>query len=300
VVNGTVDLTAGYYNWNTPRAISRAILRMTIGTSQFTSDTFAVSSRTQTGVGFNCPDSFLLYWNKLPLVNNYRVYKLGSRYMEPIVITADSFLVLRKAAYPSLYYSVAPIIDGQEGVRSYTTNYTLQGVQCYFRSFLASLLNNTTKLELSLGTLYNIKQIVLEKFIGNAFKPVQQLSNINNLQVQFSDTDLTRGLNVYRIRLDLAGGGVVYSLAESVFHFKGSNYVVYPNPASQYQQINIAQQDVDVATMLVYNATGSKVFEKMIDDRVNKIPAGKLSKGFYFIRIINKLGGEETHKLAVY
>ena len=300
LINPALDLTAGYYKWNTPPGIGPSLLKMTIGTRQIISDTFIISSITQTGIGFNCPDSFLYHWNKLPGVNEYRLYSLGSRYMEPVLLTTDSFRVLQKNDYPSLYYAVAPIISGKEGVKSYTINYTIQGVDCYIRSFLATLVNNTAELSLLLGSLYNIDQIVLEKFDGSSFKPIHQLTNNNNLSVNFSDNNLTKGLNIYRIKLDLAGGATTYSLEENVFYFGGVGYIVFPNPAAQYNEINIAQQNVDEAFMQVYNVAGMKVFEKELDDRINKIPAGILRRGFYFIRIVNKGKQEETLKLVVY
>ena len=300
LIDPAVNLTIDHYTWNTPGIISSAILKMTIGSNEFTSDEFIISSRTQTGVGFNCPDSFLFYWNKLPGVNEYRLYTMGSRYMEPVLNTTDSFEVLHKVSNPSLYYAVAPIIDGKEGVRSYTINYMIQGVDCYIRSFLVSLTNNAVEMELSLGSLYNVTKIVLEKWDGRGFQPLQQLLNNNNLLINFTDNNLTKGLNIYRVRLDLAGGSVVYSLEEDVFYFGGSLYVVYPNPAPQYQDIHIAQQDVDLAFMQVFNAAGIKVFEKDLDDRINTIPAGTLSKGFYFIRIIKDNKQQQMLKLVVY
>lgn len=300
LIDPEVALAKGYFSWNAPNVVSAALLKMTVGSNQFNSDTFVIASRTQTGIGFNCPDSLLIYWAKLPFVNNYRLYKLGNLYMEPVLSTADSFVVLQKKTNPSLYYAVAPVVAGKEGVRSYTINYTLQGIDCYIRSFISRLVNNTAELSLSLGTLYNINKIVLEKMDGNSFKPVQQLLNNTNLLVNFNDNSLTKGLNNYRIKLELIGGGIVYSLQEFVFYFGGSNYIVYPNPAAQNIETNIVQENVDVAFMQVFNSAGIKIFEKDLDDRINKIPAGKLSKGFYFIRITNKGKLVETIRLAVY
>ena len=300
LIDAAVDLAKGYYNWQTPTVTNNALLRMTGGSRQVISDTFLISTRPKTGVGFNCPDSFLIYWNKLPLVNNYRLYRLGSRYMEPILQTTDSFAVLQKNTNTTLYYAVAPVIAGKEGVRSYTFNYSLQGIDCYIKSFFAALVNNTSELSLSLGTRYNINKIVLEKFDGTTFKPLQQLVNITNPLVNFVDNSLTKGLNIYRIKLELAGGGSVYSLVENVFYFKESGYVIYPNPARQNSEINIAQQNVDIALMQVFNTSGVKVFEKELDDRINKIAAGRLSKGYYFIRIIANGKQIETMKLVVY
>jgi hypothetical protein len=73
-----------------------------------------------------------------------------------------------------------------------------------------------------------------------------------------------------------------------------------PDPAPQFHDINIAQQNVDVAFMQVFDVTGRKVFERELDDRINKIPAGILRRGSYFIRITNKGKLVETLKLVVY
>jgi len=220
--------------------------------------------------------------------------------MEPVLLTKDSFAIIPNNSNSSLYYAVAPVISGKEGARSFTINYRLQGVDCYIRTFLAELVNNKAALTLSLGSLYQVNKIVLEKMDGNGFRPVQQLLNSSNLLVSFTDNNLVKGLNIYRIKLELAGGGIVYSLSENVFYFRESGFIVYPNPAAQNGEINLSQANIDVAYMQVFNATGIMVFEKDLDDRINKIPAGRLSKGVYFIRITN--GGKlvETLRLVVY
>lgn len=300
IIDSAVDLPAGHYDWVTPAGIFPALLRMSVGANQFTSDTMVNASRTETGVGFNCADSFMIYWNKLPSITNYRLYELKTRYMEPFLVTTDSALILQKNAHSSLHYAVEPLTGGKEGLKSYTINYMLQGVECYIRSFLATLENNGAVLTLSLGSLYNINKIILEKFEGNSFKPVQQLLDNSNLELIFNDNNPSKGINRYRIKLEFGGGGIAYSLIESVFNFNGSAYVLYPNPAAQNQDINIAQQNVDIAIMQVYNAVGIKVFEKNLDDLINKVPSGKLGKGNYFINIINRNGSRETLKLVVY
>jgi hypothetical protein len=298
-ISSFVDLSKGFYSWTPPSVILPALLKMSISTKQIVSDTFIISSRTQIGIGFNCPDSFMFYWNKLSGVNNYRIYKLGARYLEPLVVSADSFLVLRKASNPSLHYAAAPLIGNREGVKSYTINYTLQGVDCYIRSFLSALVNASAELTLSLGTLYNIKKIVLEKFDGSQFKPIQVIQNIG-LELIFIDTMLTKGLNTYRIKLELEGGGIVYSGTESVFYFGNDDYVLYPNPTTQYNPVKIAAQLVDNDVMQVFNSVGVKVYEKILNDRINIIPPGILSKGVYFLRFTRKKKQHQTLRLIVY
>ena len=299
-VQGSVDLNTGYYNWSVPAVTSIGLLRMTIGSNVFISDTFTIANRSITGVGFNCPDSFLVYWNKLPGITNYRVYKLGNKYLEPITVTPDNFLLLAKTTNPSLHYAVAPIIGTREGVKSYTFKYTTQGVECYFRSFLALLVGNSAELTVSLGTLYNINKLIVEKFNGTEYVTLQQLPNPSSLLMNFTDAVLKKGLNVYRVKLELAGGKIIYSSVETVHYFNGSEFIVYPNPASQYSSITIlSDNQFEPATLQVINMQGQKIYEMKLDDISNQLPAGRLSKGLNLLRITRKDQKDVVLKLFV-
>ena len=299
-IQNSIDLGTGHYNWNVPAVSSIGLLRMTIGTNVFLSDTFTIANRTTTRVGFNCPDSFLFYWNKLPGIVNYRVYKLGNKYLEPITVTADSFLLLAKATNPSLHYAVAPIIGTREGVKSYTFNYTTQGVECYFRSFLALLVGNSTQLTVSLGTLYNVNRVILEKFNGVDYVPLQQIINPASTLLNFTDASLRKGLNVYRVTLELAGGRIIYSSVETVYYFNGVEFIVYPNPASQYGPITIlSDNQFEPANLQVINMQGQKIYEMKLNDLSNQLPAGRLSKGLHLLRIIRNDQKDVVLKLFV-
>ena len=299
-IQNSTDLNSGYYHWNVPPVTSIGLLRMTIGLNVFISDTFTIANRTITGVGFNCPDSFLVYWTKLPGIANYRIYNLGAKYLQPIAVTSDNFLLLAKATNPSLHFAVAPIIGSKEGVKSYTINYTTQGVECYFRSFLALLVGNSAELTVSLGTLYNISKVVLEKFDGTEYVTLQQIVNPSSLLLNFTDALLKKGLNVYRIKLELIGGKVIYSSVETVHYFNGSEFIVYPNPASQYSPITIlSDNQFEPATLQVINMQGQKIYEMKLNDLSNQLPAGRLSKGLNLLRITRKDQKDVVLKLFV-
>lgn len=288
-INNAIDLDPGHTYWNVPGVTSIALLRMTIGSGVFVSDTFTISNRINTNVGFNCPDSFLFYWDKLPTVTSYRVYTLGNKYLEPVTVTTDTFMLLSKTANPSLHYAVAPVIGNKEGVKSYTFNYTTQGVECYIRSFLALLVGNSAELTLSLGTLYNVNKIIFEKFNGTDYVALQQITNPSSLTFNFTDVSLKKGLNVYRAKLELAGGRIIYSSIETVYYFSGTEFIVYPNPASQYQTITIlSDNQFEPATLQVMNMLGQKVYEMKLNDVITQLPAGRLSKGLNLLRIIRK------------
>ena len=301
-INPAINLASGFYKWTAPAFNGKILIRMQVNGIDFATDTLVTATRTRTGIGFNCPDSFLFYWNRIPEATAYKVYTLGSKYLEPILITAfDSFKVLQKSVYPSKYYAVAPLFNNREGVRSFTLDYTLQGVDCYIRSFFATLVNNNAAaLRLSLGSTFNISKITLEKKVGDQFVAVDSRINIASQEIDFLDNNLTPGLNSYRMRIDIIGGGVAYTSVETVFYFDDAHYVVYPNPALQGEVIHIAQKNVDDALMQVFNSIGAKVYEKSLDDQINTIPPHTFSKGVHFIRVVNNNRQEKILKLIVY
>jgi hypothetical protein len=300
LVDNAVDLSKAYYKWIAPDSFKTALLRINFASQNFRSDTFTISNRFDLFVGFNCPDSFMIFWNKIPGVNNYQLYRLGSKYMEPFLITTDTAVILAKATNSSLYYAVAPIIASKTGLRTHAHNYTLQGVACYIKTFSATLVGSSAGLDLQVGTGYKIKFISFQKFTGAGFIDLQSISNITGLQFGYTDNNLTKGLNIYRAKIELTNGFIIYTDLATVYYFSGNDYIVYPNPAQQYQPITILSNDLDLTRLQVFNSVGQKIYEKILDQLANEIPAGKLSKGFYFLRIIKNNRTQTMMKLVVY
>jgi Subtilase family/Secretion system C-terminal sorting domain len=299
LVDNTVDLTKGYYAWTPPDSFVTALLRMNFSSQSFTSDTFTISKRFDLYVGFNCPDSFMFYWNKIPGVTGYQVYRLGDKYMEPLFTTSDTAVILGKQTNISLHYAVAPLINNKTGVRTYAYNYTTQGVSCYVRTFLAQLIDNTAKLDLELGTYYNVKSITWQKLSLSGYISLQAINTITGVNFSYTDNTLTHGLNTYRVKIELLDGRIIYSETATVY-FANEPYIIYPNPVPRYQDVTIISSDPDVAQLQLFNSLGVKLYEKTLNDWSNTIPTGRLSKGIYLLRIIKDNQLQQTLKLVVY
>ena len=300
LIDNAADLANGYYKWNAPDTFSTALLRMSIASQQFVSDTFTLSRRISTSVGFNCPDSFLFYWSKPNGVNSFQVYKLGDRFLEPLFITSDTFVVLAKSNNPSLHYTIAPLLNNKAGLKSFTFNYNSQGVECYIRSFLANLSGNSAQLSLLLGTTYNINRIVLEKFDGTNYIAIQQLSPVNTMAPSFTDGQLQQGLNIYRIRIELNGGTAIYSQTATIYYIPNSDFVIFPNPVQLGQMLYVLPADFSQAVRLqVINSLGQKIYESVVDDLPTPVPTNKLSKGFYLFRFIKEEGNTSVFKILI-
>ncbi|MBS1564181.1 MAG: S8 family serine peptidase, partial [Bacteroidetes bacterium] len=84
-----VAAAGGGSRWTTPDTSTVLLLRMRFGGTEYRSDTFTVSPKPLAGVGFNCPDSFLLYWDKNRAATGYVLYRLGAQYMETLKTVTD-------------------------------------------------------------------------------------------------------------------------------------------------------------------------------------------------------------------
>jgi hypothetical protein len=300
LIDNAVDLTKGYYKWASPDTFATALLRINFAAENFLSDSFTISKRFDVFVGFNCPDSFIFFWNRVPGVSSYQVYQLGLRYMEPLQTTPNTAIILAKTANPSLYYAFAPILNNKTGLRSYAYNYTLQGVGCYVKTFLATRVNNAAVLDLLIGTNYLVKSISFQKLTSTGFVDLQTITSMTGLLFNYSDNNLTKGLNTYRAKITLTNGMIIYSDPATVYYFVDNIYILYPNPAPQHQPITILSNDLGITQLQVFNAVGQKLYQKDLDQLSNIIPAGKLSKGFYFLRIVKDNRTETILKLVVY
>jgi hypothetical protein len=295
---GGIDLTQGFYKWTPPDTFSTALLRMNIASQPFVSDTFTISKRINTFVGFNCPDSFLFYWNKVKNVTQYQVYWLGEKYLEPFLLTNDTSVVLGKPTNPAVYYAMAPLLGNKTGVRSYGFDYAQQGVGCYIKSFFVQQSSASGILDLELGTAYNIKTITWEKLTANGYLALQTINAITGVTYSYTDPLLHTGANTYRVKIELRNGVVIYSSAETIYYFK-DDHLVYPNPVIRGQSLFIISANPDNSRLVIYNRAGLKVAEQLLDEAIEMIPTGKLARGVYFFSIVSPGGKTSAHKLVV-
>lgn len=219
--------------------------------------------------------------------------------MEPLLMTTDTAVILGKQANPVLHYAVAPLINSRTGVRSYGYNYTTQGVGCYVRTLLGQLINSTAKLDLELGSNYNIRGITWQKLTLGGYISLQTVNTIQGLNFSYTDNALSQGLNIYRVKIELFDGRIIFSETATVY-FANEPFIIYPNPVPQYHDVTLASNDPGIAQLQVFNSMGVRLFDKTLNDWTNTIPTAKLSKGVYLLRIIKDNQLQKTLKLVVY
>ncbi|MEO8582940.1 MAG: S8 family peptidase [Flavitalea sp.] len=289
-----------WFTWTTPDTPCLVKLRMnflSIPTS-IESEEFAVSSPTDLSVGFNCNDSFLLKWN--PGANMlFHVYQLNDKYIEPITKTADNFIVLEKSKNPSLHYTVIPEVNGKLGLQANLIDYTTQGIGCYFQSFYATLENNSAALEVTVGTLFHVREIAIEKNnLGTYTSIFKQTSPLLPI-ISYSDADLEKGVNSYRAAITLNDGSIIYSETEFILYFPGQPVIIYPNPVKQHQPINIIAKEPGIYSYTIHDMNGRFYAGGNLTDILYRKSSMNLAKGIYAVQITSSEGRIFTQKLVV-
>lgn len=292
-------LSAQQVSWIVPDTVTTAVVRLVVaGTNQVVlSDTFTISPQLQMQTAFDCVDSFSLQWNAVPNVS-YQLLRLDGKYLSPLLQTLDTAVVLSAPA--SAYYAVAPLINGRLGLRSNTLKYNSSGVGCYLQSFFVQTqTENSVTLALQMGSLAGVQEIVLQKMGRDSFSTLQRLFNPAALQFSFTDNNLKQGENLYRAKIVLRNGAIVYSQIETVYHVSNFPAVIYPNPASRGSGAKIIVQESGRFNMRVFNASGQLVLETTLNKAVTELTAAQWKSGLYFISLQDKNGKVYTQKIIV-
>ena len=118
--------------------------------------------------------------------------------------------------------------------------------------------------------------------------------------ITFTDPTLVQGSNIYRIRIELNGGRIIYSQPETVYYLGDAEYILYPNPVLQGQTLNILMKDqVDEVRMQILNAVGQKIREHILPDSRSQVQLGTISKGIYFCRFIKQNGQVQVIPIVI-
>jgi Subtilase family/Secretion system C-terminal sorting domain len=301
VINASVNLSTGFYKWTAPTIYSKTLIKITAAGNDYTTDTVVISKRLNLLTGFNCPDSFMLIWPRVAAASQYNLYKLGGKYMEALQTITDTSIVLQKNSNSGLHYAVTPVIGGREGVKSFGTNYTTQGVQCYFKSWYADKINNTGRLNLELGSVYNINKITVQKIISKDTFTLQTVNNPNSLTYAFNDPVLITGLNQYRACLKTVNGAEICSDIASLYFAEENRLFVYPNPIRQGESFTVIINEQQSGELQVIDVNGRILQRHVIENGgAIQLPAERLPAGVYFLRLAGKDLKVRTGRVVVY
>lgn len=292
-IDPEVLLATGFRRWLVPDTLAAAQVRMTVAGKTFLSDTFLIAPAHRVRVRVNCPDSLLLSWSPPVPAAAWRVWGLGDRYLEPLLVTTDTVVVLQKSVYPQQRFAVS-VLDENAPAESLTksTPDLQQTTGCYIVNLLAFLdeQENAVDLTLDLGSLYGVRRIFLEKQRAGAWETLHAEDPLA-LQVLHTDEAPVAGANTYRARLVMENGGEIVGAPVVVYFAGPSGYLVLPNPAEPGGSIAVlAKFTAETPRFFLYDALGRLVLEQELAGGRTLLMMPTLPPGCYFWMV----AGEET------
>ncbi len=284
-ISSNINLSKKYFEWTAPDTNAVALARMTINNKIFYSDTFDISTQPFPVVGFSCGDSALISWDKQKGIKSYAIFSLGDKYLQPTATTNDTFYVVKNAS--SKFIAVAPVLNNHTGIKSYTFDYSAQGVGCYISNFLADPDGGNASLKLYLGTTFNIKNAVFQQLVAGVWTDIKLIEPVNTLTLNYI-SPMQQGINFYRAVVTLDNGSTLTSNEASVNFLNNAPYIIYPNPAAAKQGFYILSQNISSYTIVLYDVVGRKLLQQQITQQRQRIITSNLAKGIYLAVIYDE------------
>jgi hypothetical protein len=291
-IAASLDPTQRTFAWAAPDTTTLAQVRCVIGSQAYVSDTFALARPLPVRVGYVCADATLLSWPPTPGATQYQVYRLGATAPEPFKLVADTLLQLTPAQNAGPYFAVAPVLGGKLAERGATSNLAEAGVRCYVRSFLPRFpIADSAQLLLSLGTLYQLQAVQLQRLGPAGFQTIQTLSPVARLTTTFTDPSATIGLNQYRVVGQTTTGRTFFSDTVAVQLVRRGELLVFPIPVVVGQELQVAGEPGVALQLDLYDALGRPVRTSLVQGALNPFATSGLRPGVYLLRATPATGG---------
>ncbi len=290
VLATNINLNKGMIRWNVPSNLSGiAKARMVVGGQTYETDDFVISRTLNFKVAFNCSDSTLFSWQRDQLAASYDLYHFsGAPYLEKVGTLTDTAIVIKTNQFEGSNFAIVPQYNnGLQAAGTPTFDYTRLNNNCYLNVFAATAENNGIRLQLNLDLTYGVNQVVFDKLVNNQFININTTNIENQSQLVVLDENPVNGLNFYRATVLFDNGEATVSETVGVFYVASGNALVFPNPVSREDFLNIYTEQFDNQTLQleIMNDKGQLVFEKTLFSDRNAVVLPDLSAGLYIYRL---------------
>lgn len=297
IENG-INLDNEQFTYTPPeQKFSKAKLKMTIDNTDYISDTFTISYDLNISTSLVCDGTTEINWDKPADVTSFNIYQLTGDHLEFKEQTTSVTYTYTNGEI----YTVIPVFDNIEGIKSESTLQYAQNSNCYFELTLAEVFEeDKVKIDASLFSLYNIKRIELVKIINDTESVISTINDINSKTFSFLDTNLIKGSNKYKINIILENNNVISSLILDATYLGDVLFLVHPTLLSKNEALNIEAKKEEGAILYLYNMGGQNTFTSPLLSKTNNINLKNTASGIYIYKIITNSGEVQTGKIAVF
>ncbi|WP_428229608.1 T9SS type A sorting domain-containing protein [Flavobacterium sp.] len=270
---------------------------MTIDSTDYISDSFTISYDLNINTSLVCGGTTEINWDKPSDVASFNIYQLTGDHLEFKEQTTNTTYTYTDGKI----YTVVPVFDNSEGIKSESTLQYAQDSNCYFELTLAEIYEeDKVKINASLFSLYNIKRIELLKIINNTESIINSINDINSKTFSFVDTTPIKGSNKYKINLILENNTMVSSLILDANYLGDDLFFVYPTLLSKNEALNIETKKEENGIFYLYNSSGQNTLAFPLLSKTNNINLKNTASGIYIYKIMTNSGEMQTGKIAVF
>ncbi|MGO4773368.1 S8 family serine peptidase [Flavobacterium sp. W22_SRS_FK3] len=279
------------------RKFSKAKLKMTIGNTDYISDSFTISYDLNISTSLVCEGTTEINWDKPTDVSSFNIYQLTGDHLQFKEQTTNATYTYTDGKI----YTVVPVFNNSEGIKSESTLQYAQNSNCYFELTFAEVFEeNKVKIDASLFSLYNIKRIELVKISNNAESVIGTINDINSKTFSFLDAAPVKGTNKYKINIILENNNVISSLILDTNYLGNDLFFVYPTLLSKNEELNIEGKKEGTAIFYLYNMSGKSTIISPIFSKTNIINIKNPASGIYIYKIITSSGEMQTGKVVIF
>lgn len=285
-ISNATNVAKPYLLWSTPEVNGVVQLRALVNGTYYNSEEFIISDVITPIVDFNCDENIQFSWESVPNATAYNVQLLDDTHMYTNSIVNETNVVIPKSTFKTPYISVTPVFNGEQGVKGQTINYNSQGVNCYYKNFLAFVKNESVvDVRLSLSTLTNVASVVFEKTLNGETEIIQTFTTPNVQELQTDDISVKGGKNEYRAKIILDDGTEIYTDSIKIDFPFDNTLKIYPNPvkASEGMFVYSRGNNLDIE---IVDVTGRIIYTNKIQKIRQTIPIPNFKTGLLFVRIL--------------
>lgn len=260
-------VNTSFFKWNVPSVNGKVQLRAMINGTYYVSEPFIISEVIIPKIDFNCDENIQISWNAISEATEYEIKRLDSNFMNLYKTQNGTSILIPKSDLAIPYIEVTPVFSGESGVKGQTVNYTTQGVNCYYKNFLAFLTDtNTVDLRLNLSTLNKVAFVAFEKEVNGKIETVKEFNTPSSIELSTEDVNVVGGKSTYRVKIVLDDQTELYTDGIDIDFPFDATLSVYPNPviASEGMFVyskgnNLELQIVDVTGRILYTEQLRKI-----------------------------------------
>jgi hypothetical protein len=297
IANG-INLDSEQFTYTpTEQKFAKAKLKMTVDNTDYISDPFTISYDLNISNSLVCDGTTEINWNKPADVTSFNIYQLTGDHLEFKEQTTNANYVYTDAKI----YTVVPVFDNSEGIKSESTLQYAQNSNCYFELTFAEVYEeNKVKINASLFSLYNIKKMELVKIINTTESVISTINDINSKTFSFLDDSPIKGSNKYKINLILENNNVISSQILDANYLGDDLFFVHPTLLNKNEELNIEAKKEESATFYLYNMSGQNTLTSPLLSKTNNVNLKNTASGIYIYKIITNSGEMQTGKIAIF